>query len=149
MQRGMLFQSLYAPDSGVDIVQMVMDLHEDLDVPAFERAWQRVVQRHPVLRTSFRWSGLPEPLQDVHQKVDLEFRQDDQRNLRPAEQASRLQTFLRSDRDRGFDLITPSLMRLMVVRRGEASYQCIWTFHHILLDGRTVALSSWAASTTK
>jgi NRPS condensation-like uncharacterized protein len=68
MQQGMLFHSLYAQQSGVDIEQMIFALHENLNVSAFKQAWQRAVERHPVLRTSFHWEGDNEPLQYVHQQ---------------------------------------------------------------------------------
>ena len=49
-QQGMLFHSLYAPHSGVYVVQYRCEIRGrkdlPLDVQAFERAWQRVVERH-------------------------------------------------------------------------------------------------------
>lgn len=137
MQQGMLFHSLYAPQSGVDIEQMVITLRENLGVPAFERAWLRVVERHPVLRTSFRWEGLDQPFQDVHREVSLPLTQQDWRGLSAGQQEIRLKAYLQSDRRHGFDLTQAPLMRLAVFRLGEADYRCIWTFHHILLDGRS------------
>jgi len=51
MQQGMLFHSLFAPASGVYIQQPNYELHGNLDISAFERAWQQV-DRHPILRTA-------------------------------------------------------------------------------------------------
>jgi hypothetical protein len=51
MQQGMLFHTLYAPNSGMYFEQLVCTLRGTLDVQAFQTAWQRVVERHPVLRT--------------------------------------------------------------------------------------------------
>lgn len=53
MQQGMLFHTLYAPKSGVYFEQRNCILHGKLNVTAFKQAWQQVVARHPVLRTSF------------------------------------------------------------------------------------------------
>src|SRR5262245_51773392 len=61
MQHGMLFHSLLAPNSGVDIEQLYCELHEALDVAAFQRAWRCVIERHPILRTSFSWRDVAEP----------------------------------------------------------------------------------------
>ena len=51
MQHGMLFHRVQSMDdaarSGVDIEQMVGALREELDVPAFERAWATITARHP------------------------------------------------------------------------------------------------------
>ena len=109
MQQGMLFHSLYAPQSGVDIEQMVIGLNENLNVSAFEEAWQRVVERHPVLRTSFRWEGLDEPCQDVYRQVSLLLTQQDCQGLSAQEQKRRLETYLQSDRRRGFGAVTGAL----------------------------------------
>src|SRR5205823_6363083 len=61
MQQGMLFHSLYEPAAGVYIEQVSCLLQGALDVAAFAHAWQQVLDRHPVLRTSFHWEGDPAP----------------------------------------------------------------------------------------
>ncbi|NEO68143.1 condensation domain-containing protein [Moorena sp. SIO3H5] len=50
MQEGMLFESLYAPESGVYLEQLLLKI-SPLQVDIWEQAWQQVVQRHSVLRT--------------------------------------------------------------------------------------------------
>lgn len=140
LQQGMLFHHLYAPQSGVDIEQMVMRLPENLNIPAFEYAWQRIVERHPVLRTGFAWVGLDQPLQRVFRRVNLRLDQQDWQGLPAQAHEDRLANYLQSDRQRGFELSEAPLMRLALFRRGEADYQCVWTFHHILLDGRSLPI---------
>src|SRR5215208_2746775 len=125
MQQGMLFHNLYAPQSGVFIQQLVATLHEEMDVAAFGRAWQRVVDRHPILRSSFRWEGLLEPVQDAHPRVALPIEQQDWRALSRAEQEYRLEIYLRADRRRGFDLDEAPLMRLSIFRLADDSSQFV------------------------
>ena len=135
MQQGMLFHSLYAPESGVYFEQLSCTLRGDLDIPAFERAWQRVVDRHPVLRTSFVWKQLDKMLQVVHRRVKLPLEQQDWRGLPPAEQTARLEALLQRERRRGFDLSQAPLIRLALIRTAEDAYYFVWNHHHILLDG--------------
>ena len=45
-----------------------------------------------------------------------------------------------SARSGGFDLERAPLMRLTLIRTGESSYQFIWTHHHLLLDGWSIAV---------
>src|SRR5688572_1573003 len=97
MQQGMLFHSLYAAQTGVDIVQMTCDLHEDLNIPALNGAWRRVIDRHSILRTSFRWQDLNKPLQEVHRTVKCPFHVDDWRDLSSEERVDKLQVFLQAD----------------------------------------------------
>ena len=137
MQQGMLFHHLSAQQAGVDIEQIVGALHEDLHVSAWQQAWERVMARHPALRASFHWEDLDEPRQYIHRQVSLTLEEHDWRTVPAPEQQSRLQAYLQADRQRGFDLATAPLTRLALFRLGEADYQFIWTFPHILIDGRS------------
>ena len=140
MQQGMLFHSLYAPQSGVNIEQMICSLHEDLNVVVFKRSWQRVVERQPVLRTSFRWEGVNEPLQELHKHVTLPWVEQDWRGVSAQQQEKDLEAYLQDDRRRGFEFTSAPLMRLALFRVAEADYKFVWTFHHALLDGRSFPL---------
>jgi amino acid adenylation domain-containing protein len=140
MQQGLLFQSLYASRPGVDIEQVLLTLPEAVDAPALKRAWARVLERHDILRTGFRWERLPRPVQEVHRKARLAWTQQDWRRLSPAETHQQLESSLNEDRRKGFDLSLPPLMRLAVFRTGPAEHQLIWTFHHLLLDSRSMVV---------
>ncbi|WP_421657455.1 amino acid adenylation domain-containing protein [Leptothermofonsia sp. ETS-13] len=140
MQQGMLFHSLRADLAGVDIEQVLCTLHEDLNLPAFEQAWQRIIERHPVLRTSFHWEGSDEPVQIVHRSVEFLVARQDWQHFSAEEQKNRLDTYLEADRRQGFDLAQAPLMRLAIFQISQAEYQIVWTFHHILLDGRSLLI---------
>src|SRR5436853_536024 len=116
MQQGMVFHSLLAPQSGVNLQQIVATLHHELDLSAFHQAWQRTVQRHAILRTSFHLDGLKAPAQQVHTEVDLPFEACDWRDLSPTDCGKKIQAYLRTDRHRGFALDEPPLMRVTVFR---------------------------------
>src|SRR6202041_1517339 len=53
MQLGMLFHSLYVTEHAVYLDHTSYALPADLDLAAFERAWQVLIERHSILRTSF------------------------------------------------------------------------------------------------
>ena len=63
MQQGMLFHTLYAPETGAYFEQSIFTIKGELDIRAFERAWQQVIEHHAILRTSFLWEGLENPQQ--------------------------------------------------------------------------------------
>jgi hypothetical protein len=140
MQQGILFQCLEERQPGAYILQIVCRLCEDLKVRAFERAWQRVVERHCVLRTRIAWDTLEEPLQEVLSDVAISFQFLDWRGLSQSEQQDRLAVYLKKDRLRGFSLSEAPLMRLMLCRLAEADYQLVWTCHHIILDRYSLTL---------
>jgi amino acid adenylation domain-containing protein/non-ribosomal peptide synthase protein (TIGR01720 family) len=135
MQQGMLFHSLYEPDSGDYVVQISCELHGGLNVPAFVRAWQHVVERHAILRTFFAWERLSEPLQVVRRRVTLPIEQQDWRGLSSSEQRERLAEFLGADRARWFDLRQAPLMRLALVHLSDDLHHFVWSNHHLIIDG--------------
>ena len=135
MQQGMLFHSIYAPGTGMYVEQLACTLRGDLDSVAFKQAWERVVDRHSVLRTSFVWRKVEKMLQVVHKKVELPFLQGDWRNLSGTDQARRLDEYIAEERQRGFDLRKPPLMRFGLFRCADDEYRFVWTSHHLLMDG--------------
>ncbi len=135
-QHGLLFHALYAPDSDVYFMQLSVTIEEQqLDVASFRRAWQRVVDRHSVLRTAFVWEGVTEALQVVHQQVTLPWQEFDWRDLSATEQKEQLGIFLKNDERRGFVHSEAPLMRCTLIRLEEDTYRFVWSVHHLLLDG--------------
>jgi non-ribosomal peptide synthetase component F/alpha-ketoglutarate-dependent taurine dioxygenase/NRPS condensation-like uncharacterized protein len=134
-QQGMLFGTLSAPNSGIHIEQLSCVLHLNLNVPAFEQAWQRVVDRHSILRTAFVWKNQEEPRQVVLRQVVVTIDYQDWRRLEPLLQQERLEDYLNVERQQGFDLSKPPLMRLALFQLNDDRYQFVWSHHHIVMDG--------------
>jgi amino acid adenylation domain-containing protein len=140
MQQGMLYHTLAYPNQGIDIGQMVIALAESLNTAAFEAAWHWLTARHAALRTAFCWTGPDDPCQQVYRTVNLPLTTANWRDLSAPDQTAHLEQFLLTDRRRGFDLRQPPLHRLTLFRLGLADYRCVWTFHHILLDGYSLSI---------
>ncbi|MBU8900321.1 amino acid adenylation domain-containing protein [Corallococcus sp. M34] len=139
LQHGLLFQELVSPGGESYFEQLSWTLTGPLEVGAMRRAWELLGARHAVLRTSFHWEGLEEPLQVVHPQAELPWREEDWRTLSEAERAARWEDFTREDRARGFALQRAPLSRVAVVRVGEQSWRWLWSFHHLVLDGWSFA----------
>ena len=139
MQEGMIFHTLYAPESRVYFQQESYSLHGALDVAALKQAWQQIIDRHAVLRTSFVWERRDKPLQVVYRRIELPWEEKDWRGLTQVEQQEHLKSFLEADQERGFDLSKAPLIRLTLIQMGEQDYQFIWDFHHAILDRLSVA----------
>ena len=139
-QQGMMFHDLLAPGSGVYCVQLAFTLIGELNVDAFRRAWQLVLDRHAALRTAFVHEGLDQPLQVVRRQVDLPWTQHDWRNLPCRQAEDRYEQFLHEDRVRGFDLLQAPLIRVALLQTADDAWRCVWTHHHLVLDGWSVGL---------
>src|SRR5262245_54968779 len=135
MQQGLLFHSLYEAGTGTYYEQMSCRIEGELKVEAFKRAWQAVVDRHAILRTSFFWEGLKQPVQVVERELRPVFREEDWRGITPDEQSRKLEELLRQEREQGFELAKWPLMKLCLARVAEEGYYFIWDNHHILFDG--------------
>ena len=135
LQQGMLFHTLYAPESGVYVVQQDCLLQGELNAEAFRETWRQVIARHAILRTAFVWEGLREPHQVVRRGVELPWVEHDWRGLDEAERERLWRELRETERRTGFDLTRAPLLRLVLARTGEDRYRFLWTFHHILLDG--------------
>jgi amino acid adenylation domain-containing protein len=134
-QQGMLFHTLYAPQSGIYCEQIGITFRVPLNVPVFKKAWEYVVERHPILRTAFVWEGIDEPLQVVRQKVELPWEEQDWQEESASEQAAYLEAYLRASRTRGFELAQAPLMSFAVLRVSDEVVHFVWNYHHLLLDG--------------
>src|SRR5215203_4220082 len=140
MQQGMLYHTLYAPESGTYMQQVSCVLQGRLNVAAFEQAWQEVLNRYAVLRSAFLWEKLKGPVQLVQREVKLPLAQQDWQDLSAAQQETELEALLVADRARGFELAQAPLLRLCLLRLAPEAYQFIWSHHHLLFDGWSVPL---------
>jgi amino acid adenylation domain-containing protein/non-ribosomal peptide synthase protein (TIGR01720 family) len=134
MQQGMLFHTIYAPESGIYFDQLSCIL-EGADVGLLERAFQSVVERHGILRTSFVWEGLREPVQRVHQSVPLHIERLDWQGIAPEALQTQREELLANDRAKGFELNRAPLLRLVWADLGNDSALFVYSFSHLLLDG--------------
>ncbi len=132
LQQGMLFHAVAEPRSGVDIEQLVITLREPVDAARLRAAWERVVSRHEVLRTSFRWDT-EEPLQVVEEIVTPPFDVE----VVPDMDDLLFAKWLREDRARGFEMDAAPLLRFRLFQLGAENWWLVWTFHHAILDGRS------------
>lgn len=140
MQEGMLFHTLYAPGSGAYVVHISSRIEGNLNVDAFRRAWQKILERHPILRSAYLWDKVDKPLQVVRTGVTLPWYEPDWRGLPAKKQEQQLQDYLWSEHSRGFDLSQAPLMRMALMRLDDNKYQWVWNYSHLLLDGWSVQI---------
>ena len=127
LQEGILFHSAHSSGPDPYFQQFVAGLEGPLDVDRFAVSWQRVLDRHPALRTAFLWRKTEKPLQLVRKRVDLPWTLE--------EPARSWEDLLDSDRARGFDLEQAPLMRVALVPTGEDVHRLVWSSHHLIFDG--------------
>ena len=139
MQQGLVFHSVSERGTGV-YVEHARFTAESVDASAFRRAWQAIVDRHTALRTAIAGVGSDALLQVVHRRVVVPIAEHDVRGMAAGAREEWVRNFVREDARRGFDLSEPPLMRLALIRTGEDRHEIVWTQHHLILDGWSVAV---------
>ncbi|MBD2345774.1 type I polyketide synthase [Anabaena subtropica] len=135
VQKGMLFHCLLDSELSLYFFQHIFTLRGNLDMTAFAKAWQLVMDRHPILRTRFYWEELDNPLQIVYNQVEVPLNYYDWSNVNSVEQKSQLDSYIVSDRQKSFDFSQPCLMRHTLIRFTDDKHLYIWSFNHIIIDG--------------
>lgn len=136
MQQGMLFHSLYEPERGTYVTQLVCEFAGDLDATTFRTAWQHVIEIHSAFRSAFEAEIVTdEPVQVVKQAAQPEWSLGDWSYATAQERSNLLESYLRSDRERSMDLRHAPLMRFALFAAGNRKHILIWSSHHLLMDG--------------
>ena len=139
LQAGMLFHSELAPEAGQYHDIFSYHLRMPFDEEALQATLHQLLELHPVLRTSFNLSDFSEPLQLVHEEVEVPLRIEDLRSLTPTEQEEYVAEWLAAEKRHHFDWRKAPLLRFQIDRRDEESFQFSFSFHHAILDGWSLA----------
>jgi amino acid adenylation domain-containing protein len=134
-QQGILLYLVLAERSDAYFEQISCEIEGDLEPERLRQAWQAVVDRHPALRTFFLWERRERPLQVVTREMEIPFVVEDWSALDEAAQEAAFAALLSRDKERGFDLARPPLLRFFVARLGERRHRFLWSFSHLLIDG--------------
>ena len=137
MQLGMLFHHLSNRHSGEYIQQVVIDLNERVDLAVLQAAVHQIAQYHEAFQLGFQWESDDEPQQTLHRISGIKVTEGDWSLSTAAEQDRQIRSYLEADRRAGFDLASPPLSRFALFRLGPDTFKLIWTYHHIILDGRS------------
>lgn len=114
---------------------------KELEIEKIKTAYDGLVARHAVLRTSFTNRYADRSLQIVRKHVKSNFMYEKIKNTETLAENTHdainayIENFKQTDREQGFDLSSPSQMRLHILELADGEYEFIWSHHHILMDG--------------
>ncbi|MEU3693411.1 amino acid adenylation domain-containing protein [Streptomyces narbonensis] len=133
LQEGFFFHAEFddrAPD--LYVVQELLDLAGPVDPERLRGSLQLLLDRHPLLRASYRQLPGGEIVQRLADHVTLPWRAADTAT-------TPLDELLRADRAERFALDRPPLLRATLVRDGQR-HRLLLTLHHIVADGWSVSV---------
>jgi amino acid adenylation domain-containing protein len=140
LQSGMIYHSMLHPGSSVYHDIFSYTFQGLLSLEQLDQALRAVVANHPQLRSSFDLSLYDEPLQLVHSEVEVPLGVTDVSTLPKAQQDAALARWIEQEKKLEFDLESAPLLRFQVHVRSSELFTLTMAFHHVILDGWSVAL---------
>ncbi|MBO0916240.1 non-ribosomal peptide synthetase, partial [Streptomyces laculatispora] len=137
LQEGMYFHATYDSGEALDVYlsQETLDFDHRVDPERLRAACRTLLARNAGLRAGFTADGLPRPVQFIADGAEIPLVEEDLCGLSAAQQHSRTRELLAADRRQRFDLSSPPLCRLLLIRLGDGRDRLVITHHLILWDG--------------
>lgn len=110
-----------------------------VNVAGLEAAFNAVIRRHEILRTTFGAEGR-EPRQTVHPDLTIRIAVTPLEHLPPEEREATVHALATAESVRPFDLAQLPLLRVALFILGPAEHVLVVNVHHILADGLSVDL---------
>ena len=117
-----LMQRLAPAMTGYNVTTAV-EVKGEIDRGKLEAAFRELIRGHDGFRTAFIFTG-GEPVQRIHDHVDFKF-----------SEVPRIDRFVHP-----FDLSKAPLLRVGIIKTGEASHVLIVDMHHIITDGLSMGI---------
>jgi surfactin family lipopeptide synthetase A len=109
----------------------------DLNIPAFERAFNEILRRHEAWRTKFEIRG-DKVFQNVTPELHVNLPFMDLRKVPNKRREKRLAELLTEDSKLKFDLSETPLFRARLVQMADRDFRFFLVAHHLIADGVSV-----------
>jgi amino acid adenylation domain-containing protein len=133
-QQRLWFLDQFYPRSCAYNVPRVFRLHGQLALVALQRALNAIVERHEILRTTYRVIQ-QEPTQLAAANRVVRIEQTDLTSLATREREAAARDLIRTEVERPFDLSTDLMLRATLLRLDEDEHILVLMTHHIASDG--------------
>ncbi len=136
-QREIWFSSQVSPEASRAFnLSLSITMEGNLNIGALLQALQTLADRHDALRTVFPDDGKSQKSQPG---VTLNIPLFDWSELSEDQQHSRLTELINEQVTQAFDLVRGPLLRAQLVKMGAQSHRLIFTLHHLVCDGTSLA----------
>ena len=139
LQAGMFFHAEFEADSAIFHDISSFRLRLPFEHQLMDEVLQNLVLQHPILRTSFHWEDLSEPLQFVHPFAGLPLTVDHLDDLSQEQQKAAKSSWFEREKQNPFDIAKAPLARLHIHHFSPNELQLNFSCHHAILDGWSLA----------
>ena len=132
-QRLWFLDQIMSPNAAFN-TPAVARLKGEVNVAALERSFNEIIRRHETLRTSFTFADT-QPLQVIAAEYKLTLPVVDLRAEPEERRAAVAERLMMEQVEQPFDLACGPLLRVKLLRLGQAEYLVVLVLHHIISDG--------------
>ena len=125
-----------APGNGAYHISVPVRVRAEMDVATLQRAIDAIVSRHAALRTVFGIGEDGQPVQRVLPEMAAEISEEDASGW----SEERLRERITEEAGRPFNLARGPLLRIAMLRSGEAESVLILTLHHLVADFWSISI---------
>ena len=133
-QQRLWFFDQFEPASFAYNLLTPVSLQGKLDVSALQEAFNELVRRHEVLRTTFELRD-GQPVQVIGPQHSIPIRQIELSHLPQAEQQQKFETLFNEQVRQPFDLKKGPLLRITLIQMAPQEHVLLLSMHHIVTDG--------------
>jgi myxalamid-type nonribosomal peptide synthetase MxaA len=138
-QQRLWFLDQLQPSSPLYNIPAALRLKGPLNVGVLQQSLNAVVQRHEVLRTTFK-TVEGQPVQVIAPTLAVPLPIVNLQSLPPAEQDAHVLQLANQEAQQPFDLAQGTLVRLTLLRLTEEEHVVLFTMHHIVSDGWSIGI---------
>ena len=135
VQEGILYHYLMNPDADQYYEQYSYTVKGKLEISHFVNAWKQVLIQNEVLRTTFRWENISNPIQIILKDVPLTVCIHDISHLPVGEKEKAYMLLCQVEREKVFSLDQDVLFKILLGKLDEDNFIITVCNHHILFDG--------------
>lgn len=139
VQKRMWHLAQIEPELSFYNVPMYVRITGTLDVQRFQTAFQTLLDRHAIFRTTYEMQA-GHPIQLIHEQMNVEVGVRDWSMHTEAERERLLHEFQAFEAERIFDLQNGPLFVVELVQLASTEYVFLLNAHHILIDGWSMNL---------
>lgn len=138
LQLGMIYHSLMSPGSSMYHDIFRYRLRFQWDEERFRCSLITLLECHAALRVSFDTSGTERPLARVHKRINLPLKVVDLKGLDEINREYSIGAYIQSRKKHVYNWSEPPLFEFCVFLNSD-EIDLVFSFHHALLDGWSVA----------
>ncbi|RPH97503.1 MAG: amino acid adenylation domain-containing protein, partial [Calditrichaeota bacterium] len=138
-QQRLWFLDQLQPESPFYNIPIALKLEGDLNIPALEKSFNALIQRHESLRTAFG-SDDGRPFQRIASNFVASIEEYDLSQLKLDDQTAQTNDLVEQEAVGPFNLAEGPLFRIVLIKLSSNRHVLLFTLHHIIGDGWSVNL---------